>query len=105
MRYKKISGILDELHQTDLKKFSFPNTTLILIHHLLPTHIDFFNFLSTLFDKIRFIPIPYSVNLFAKNELDTSNNIHIEIPGNIEELPLLFEETIRKEIMLENHQV
>ncbi len=106
MNYKKINIILEEIHSTDLNQFTYKDTTLILIHHLLPTHTDFFNFLGTLFQKIRFIPIPYSLNFDARKELDTSlSNIHIEVPESVTDITRVFENTIKQEIITEKKKV
>lgn len=70
------------------------DATLLLVHHALPTHIDFFKSLSKIFKNGIFISIPYSLNLQTTHILSKDYS-KIITPSNIEEL----ERNLQSEIM------
>lgn len=58
---------------------------LIVVHHLLPTHLPFFRYLTKNFKNVTLIAIPYSLDLNAKNAL-INERITVESPPSLSEL-------------------
>jgi adenosylhomocysteinase len=58
---------------------------LIIVHHLLPTHVPFFRYLIKTFNKVTIIAIPYSLDLNAKDAL-SAERVTIETPPSLQEL-------------------
>jgi adenosylhomocysteinase len=95
----KLNELFNELSTKGFENFYLKQTSLILIHHLLPTHTEFFCFLNNFFDKTILIAIPYSVNFAAKKNLENISNIKIEIPASINQTVKILDNAIENELL------
>ncbi len=83
---KHFEDLIDELIKKNGQEvLPLSDKNLIVVHHLLPTHLPLFKYLAKVFNKVVLIAIPYSLDFNAR-ELLAVESITIESPRTLPDL-------------------